>query len=376
MRFTQVFEDLEEFVGIYRECISREGMLLHTDTLYHEGTVLVLEITLEESLSLIRGTAGVVSLMRGRPETDRRYSVVLEFLQLDDESQGFIDRLVERLENEGGDLFRLEDYVEEGRRGLRRPPSGEHRPPVIPESANEIPEQSTPEPSDDVAEWIESEAARKRRAPGSRLRWLLGVAASGALLAVAAVAVINGYPQLWMMRSADPGHQTTDDQVDPAAFSPRIPTANATIARQPTLSESTSADPTDPAANDNSSALATVIERIAWTEVGTSTLVTVEADGDLDEAAVGHFLMKDEPRHRVVLYLYGIGSDELAYRTDVGGDHLDAIRVWYHDDKVPVQLHIVLDLADIRVLASPPAVEGSRLLITLTTEDHPPGPGG
>jgi hypothetical protein len=369
MRFAQEFEDLEEFVEIYRECISRDGMLLHTDTLYQEGTVLVLDITLEKSLSLIRGTAGVVRLMRGRPETDRRYSVVLEFLQLDDQSLGFIERLIERLETEGGDLFHLENFVEEGRRGLRRPPSGEYTPPKIVDP----PEDSEPESSDEVAEWIKSESARARRRKGSRLRWLLGVAASGAVLAAAAVAVMNGYPQMWMMRSADPVVVAADRTVDRTAFSPRLPTPSSEPQAMPT--DSGLEIPTELPATEGPIA-ASMIEEIVWTAAEDSTVVTVEADGILDEAAVGHFVMKDEPRHRVVLYLYGIGTEDLAYRTEVGGDHLEAIRVWYHEDKMPVQLHIVFDLRNSLVSASPPVIEGDRLVITLRSEQEAaPGTG-
>jgi hypothetical protein len=369
MRFKQEFDDLEEFVGIYRECVSRDGMLLHTDTLYQEGTVLVLEITLEKSLSLIRGTAGVVRLMRGRPETDRRYSVVLEFLQLDDESEGFIDRLIERLETEGGDLFLLEDYVEEGRRGLRRPPSGEYTPPKIVEP----PEDSVPESSDEVAEWIKSESARARLPNRSRLRWLLGVAASGAVLAAAAVAVINGYPQLWMMRSPERFDGASDPTIEPAVFSPRMPTPTA---QQQAVPPETAPEASTEQQTADSPIPASAIQRIVWAAVEDSTVVTVEADGALDEAAVGHFVMKDEPRHRVVLYLYGIGSSGLAYRTEVGGDHLQAIRVWYHEDKVPVQLHIVFDLSDSRVSASAPTIEDDHLIITLRSEqDAVPGRG-
>jgi hypothetical protein len=85
----------------------------------------------------------------------------------------------------------------------------------------------------------------------------------------------------------------------------------------------------------------------------------------LDGAAVGHFLMSDDPQPRLIIYLYGIGSNGLAYRTEVEGSQLDAIRVWYHDDKSPVQLHIVLDFTHRGVVSRAPVIDGNRLLITL-----------
>lgn len=366
MRFTQVFEDLGDFVSTYRGRISREGMVLHTDALYQEGTVLALEITLEESLPLIRGTAGVVHLERRSPESESSYSVVLEFLQLDQDSQGFIDRLADRLESDGAELFSLDPYVIKGRRGTR--PSAPAPDPEAAGGDEDLPDPAEAEPVDDVEEWVRAEPAHRRRPPGRMVRWLLGIAASGAVIAIVVIAVVGGLPQLWMIPSIDPGPLPVASEIDVTAFTPRLPTRTPVIPKRTGIPTDTGTQTSTTIAP--SPTHATAIHTISWSDGDRATLVSIVADGPLDEAAVGHFLMTDDPKHRLVLYLYGIGSSGLDYRTSVAGPRLDAIRVWYHDDKTPVQLHIVLDLASDRVLASAPLIEGNLLLVKLTEQQR------
>jgi hypothetical protein len=198
-------------------------------------------------------------------------------------------------------------------------------------------------------------------------RWLLGVAASCAVIVGLAALGAGIWPQIRAPRATPPG-----------PFAPFVPVAHGRIdVTAPPLS----ADPAAGSASDVEDPLAEPtthppslavqhgqagnIERVDWTESGRDTVVTVEADGVLDGAAVGHFLMMDDPQPRLIIYLYGIGSNGLAYRTEVGGRHLAAIRVWYHDDKTPVQLHIVLDFAHREVVSRAPVLDGNRLTITL-----------
>ena len=89
------------------------------------------------------------------------------------------------------------------------------------------------------------------------------------------------------------------------------------------------------------------------------------ADGRIDESSVKHFRMNEEPEPKMVLYLNGFGTGDLEYKTQVDGNQLAAVRVWYHEEKSPVQLHIVLDLASTDVVAFKPVVEGRRLVVTL-----------
>jgi hypothetical protein len=363
MQFHQVFGELDEFMATYQGAISREGMLLHSDVAYLEGTVLNIEILLEDTLPLIRGTAGVVKLVPADRSSRRKHTVVLEFLQLDEESDGFVDRLVTDLESTGVAPFSFYQYLEQGRRGVRRsqtsPFDDGFTPPPISVNADATSEASP-------ASAVESEDGSAL--PGSRggvvWRWFLGVAASCAVI-VGLVVVGSGiWPQLRAPRETPPGsyvavaHGRIDVTAAPLPREPGegvIPVADEPLAEQVAPSPATASRPGS-AAN---------IERVDWTESERTTEVTIQADGALDGAAVGHFLMLDDPQPRLIIYLYGIGSNGLAYRTEVEGGQLAAIRVWYHDDKSPVQLHIVLDFTHRGVVSRAPVIDGDRLLITL-----------
>jgi hypothetical protein len=179
-------------------------------------------------------------------------------------------------------------------------------------------------------------------------------------------------PQLWLASPPDPGPALVNSRYDrqPGIRPAPTPTPVATTqAIEPAPDETITSPSPGTAATP-----AILIKEVLWTDTERTTVVSVEADGPLDEAAVGHFLMRDEPQPRLVLYLYGIGSAGLAYRTEVDGERLDAIRVWYHQDKTPVQLHIVFDLAHEHVVASPPAIDGGRLVITLTSGEEAVSP--
>ena len=363
MRFHQVFDELVEFMATYRGAISREGMLLRSDTEYPEGTVLNIEILLEDTLPLIRGTAGVVKLIPSDPSSRRQFAVVLEFLQLDEESDGFVDRLVTDLESKGATPFSFYQYLEQGRRGVRRsqasPFDGGFTPPPTSVNADDISEDTS-------APAVENDDGSAR--PGSRQRatwrWFLGAAASCAVV-VGLVVVGSGiWPRLRSPRETAPDSYVAvaRGRIDvTAAPLPEDPQEEASSVAEGPFAEQKFPSP----ATASRLAPAANIERVDWTESGLATEVTIQADGMLDGASVGHFLMSDDPQPRLIIYLYGIGSNGLAYRTEVEGDQLDAIRVWYHDDKSPVQLHIVLDFTHRGVVSRAPVIDGNRLLITL-----------
>jgi hypothetical protein len=363
MRFHQVFDELDEFMAIYRGAISREGMLLRSDTEYPEGTVLNVEILLEDTLPLIRGTAGVVSLVSSDPSSRHRYTVVLEFLQLDEESDGFVDRLVTDLESEGAAPFSFYQHLEQGRRGVRRSQASPFDDGFTPLPAPVIEDDFSEDATPPLVE-AEEESAIPDPTHSVVWRWFLGVAASCAVI-VGLVVVGSGiWPQLRGSRETTPDSYVAvaRGSIDvTAAPLPEDPGSGVVTDAEEPFSKQNAPPP----ATASRLASAANIERVDWTESGLATEVTIQADGMLDGAAVGHFLMSDDPQPRLIIYLYGIGSNGLAYRTEVGGSQLDAIRVWYHDDKSPVQLHIVLDFTHRGVVSRAPVIDGNRLLITL-----------
>jgi len=369
MRLSQAFDDLSEFVATYRGRISREGILLHTDTLYEEGTVLGIEITLTESLSLVRGTAGVVQLLKDRPETDKSYSAVLEFLQLDEDSEAFLSRLTERFEAEGAEPFCLDQYVVQGRRGIRRQ-SGSFRvvdvPMMADQSAGVVVESEHFDASaEETADADRRSAKRKRSRSRSWGRWGLAFATAAAVLATAAVVAYQVLPGLSPSSAAHPPPMmsTQASSIESDDHAVRHSPSSATMDHEEPVPNFE--DPPQPNANISGLPAATRLEAIDWHEAGTYTVVTMVADGSLDETTVRHYRMNEDGQSKMVLYLLGIGPGGISYKTRVDGRQLAAVRVWFHEDESPVQLHIVLDLAGQDVVAFKPVVEGHRLLVTL-----------
>lgn len=367
MLFRQVFDELDQFVSAYRGAISQEGMLLSSDIEYPEGTVLNIEIMLEDTFPLICGTAGVVKLVPDDQSDPQKHTAVLEFLQLDEESAGFVARLVNELESKGVAPFSFYQYLEQSQRGLRRPRRSDPLDDAVTPPPFSVSAEALPEPTSSSA--VESDIGSTAREPGHGAvwRWLLGVAASCVVIVGLAAAGAGIWPLIRAPRATPPGpfvasipvaHGRIEVTAPPL---PTDPVEQETSAAGDPLAERTTPAPSSSWRQGQAGS----IERIDWTDSGRSTVVTVEADGVLDGAAVGHFLMSDDPRPRLIIYLYGIGSNGLAYRTEVGGRHLDAIRVWYHDDKTPVQLHIVLDFAHPGVVFRAPVIDGDRLVISL-----------
>jgi len=370
MLLSQVFDDLNEFVATYRGLISRDGILLHTDTLYEEGTVLGVEITLSESLPLIRGTAGVVQLMKGQENSRAPYSAVLEFLQLDEESEAFLDRLTERFEAEGVEPFHLEQVVEKGRRGIRRQ-SGSFR--LVSGGLSD----AEMEPRSGAVDATDQAAGTGRHTdPGSRRStrpWLLVVAAIVVVVAGYRVA-IDQYgldPLAWLRHASDTGPpaRTQASVIEAERRTVDASSVTGSAAGVAVRDENEPDYPETPPEVEvevvSELPPATRIESIEWHEAGAYTVVTVEADGRIDDTLVRNFRMNEVPQSRMVLYLYGVGPGNLSYKTQVDGKQLAAVRVWFHEEKSPVQLHIVLDLASQDVVAFKPVVEGHRLVVTL-----------
>lgn len=371
MRVNQRFDDLNDLVADLRGRVGRDGMLLPTDQAYSPGTVLSLDISLAEDTPLIRGTAGVIQLLPSPPGQPRRHVAVLEFLELDQESEAFVGRLVARLSAEGAELFELERYVRHGRRGV-----------ADPRFASPAARVSTvadlPRPL--AGEGLGPGAAHGGRAV-RRAGWLWGVAAMlTAAVAAATVIALLGITAPPIVPGADPGPLlvatvgSPPDAAAPTWDDGLAPPAASSTAEVAVPNPGAAPHPPDavPPALTAQPPPATRVDRISWRRHGPTTIVTLDADGRLAERNVSWARIDGRPRPRIVLYLNGIGSGDLAYRTAVRGPLLEGIRVWCHDDTVPVQLHVVLDLTDPRVVTSTPIVDGRRLVVVL----QPPEDGG
>jgi hypothetical protein len=348
MQLRQVFEDLEDFVAAYRGKISREGLLLHSETLYPKGTVLEVEIGLADELVLIRGTAGVVRLGERATDTATEQVAVLEFLDLEDDSVSFIERLTDRFESEGIAPFRLADQVDRWRR-----PTGPIRYSESPQGGETAVPSSTAHRADREAVGgapAASDSARPRKA-GRRLRLALLVA--GLLLLAAAAVALALRPQLMNALPWSSTARTEATTAEPIVAS-AVPAPTVEVETQtPPPRQS----PTAP------SELANRVLQVSWQDTELASVVTLEANGLVDPQSVKHFRMVGSPGPRLVLYLDGFDPSDLSYRTQVDGPRLSSIRVWHHGDKS--QLHIVFDLTGPSVTASDPIVEANQVTVRL-----------
>jgi hypothetical protein len=303
--------------------------------------------------------------MRDPSGSGGRYRVVLEFLQLDDESEAFLRRLADSFEAESVEPFRLDRYVERGRRGIRRPPSGSFAAVSSPSPTSDQPAaHELPEETEHGPDPATSPLPAAARAGSARWLWRsLALVATVAAAGAATGFVIKIAAFLGRIPPIDPLPATAATAVHSEA---RLIPAHNSIRGQPATSPESALQPVAPPAVADAAALhPRRIQQVTWHDADEFTVVTVLADDIFQESEVRYFRMESGPQPRMVLYLYGFGPSDLEYRTEVGGKHLAAIRVWHHGDRNPEQLHIVLDLPGPEVMAYKPVVEGRRLLVTL-----------
>ncbi len=89
---------------------------------------------------------------------------------------------------------------------------------------------------------------------------------------------------------------------------------------------------------------ATRVVDISWRHTDGTTKVVIETDGAVSPARVRHFDMDNPPRF--VVRLLRIRQPYQPYELAVATPQLSRIRVGYHEERRPPELHIVLDLAD------------------------------
>jgi hypothetical protein len=362
MHFKLEFDDLNDLVVALRGRFGRDGMLLHTDAPHPAGTILELDISLAGDASLLHGTVGVIRLLEPPSDRPGGHLVVVEFLDLDADSEAFVGRLAARFEADGVELFRLDRYVRHGRRDFSEEVRPVTTPPGPGDAVSETPSQRLQGPL--LSPPGDPRPKTTRR---SKQAWVLG-----ALLAALVVILATS-------RFLSLGSTSTAPVVDHgiplgAAVGSPPDTAELPLRAEgtPSRDEAPSPRPAEPPQPQPTVHAATRLERITWRQGSARTAVVLEADGRILPDMVSHGRMESAPGPRVALYLAAIAAGDVAYRTEVSGPRLKAIRVWYHDDASPPELHVVLDLAGPGVTASAPQVDGRRIVVTLGS---PPGRG-
>jgi hypothetical protein len=66
-----------------------------------------------------------------------------------------------------------------------------------------------------------------------------------------------------------------------------------------------------------------------------------------------------------VLQLFGVSEAYTPYTTPVNGPRLSAVRAWYHGDRQPPELRVVLDLAATGVTVDDVRLDGDEAVVTL-----------
>jgi uncharacterized protein (TIGR02266 family) len=114
------FESIIDFVETQSVNISRTGMYLTTTEVVPVGTVLDIEVGLEDGMSLLKGKAEVV-----RVGTTPPHGLGVRFVELDAASQRLVDRIVEVNTQEGKRSTVPLDFANpDPARGGSGPPSG------------------------------------------------------------------------------------------------------------------------------------------------------------------------------------------------------------------------------------------------------------
>lgn len=94
------FDTVEDFMSEYSGDVSLGGMFIRTEEPRPVGSMIYLQFALKDGSTLIEGLGRVVHV--NEPGGDGEAGMGIEFLNFDDESQSFIEELVEgRLGDDG-----------------------------------------------------------------------------------------------------------------------------------------------------------------------------------------------------------------------------------------------------------------------------------
>ncbi|MCG6964077.1 MAG: PilZ domain-containing protein [Acidobacteria bacterium] len=226
--------------------------------------------------------------------------------------------------------------------------------------SRELADRETPPQASTSQAAIDYAPARPDEEPARGHSWLLQPATLVGVLAAAVLAI-------WVFSILRADHRNPAQLVAPPATTvssppPATPTqvAAAAVAASPSHALETPASqistplltptaaplPATPAARPTAAiaptATASRVVNISWRRTGLTTEVIIEANGRLVPARVRHFTMEDPPRY--VLRLLGIREPYEPFELAVDTPQVARIRVGFHEEKTPPELHIVLDL--------------------------------
>ncbi len=419
------FDTLREFREEMAPYLNHGGLFIKTDKPYARGTAVRFRFVMPEDFVLAQGT-GVVSSTR-TPEKDPELEpgMVVWFEEVERQSRGVIDELVDFHIAVGGEPFDIGlvagvagDIPTDALGGGATPPPG---PPTEEPRAQEAVPSPAPPPSCEVLpEWLsnvadehdidlslenlsEDEPPEISRAEppeptgqefevsmfnddGEPDRTPVRSPDEGSsdltitprddqkpprdlrvwLLAAAAVLLAISIGVWWLVfKPASPQIPETFAGPEQAAPTPH-PTAVAEEPGQPpSVEPGEVSEPRQdaPVIPPSATGPATRIVDVAVARVGDATVVDIRGNGDLSQDRLRVSLLDDPPR--VWLRIRGIETFYRPNEIAVGSPELSRIRVGHHPEDKPVSLWVVLDLADGSVVVRDTTVSGDTIRVSV-----------
>lgn len=423
------FESLSTFISTHSTNMSRGGMFLAVEEPPPVGTTLGFDLKLGDDFSLVRGRGEVVWAMPASEVGGSEAGMAVKFLALDDQSREFIDKMVDDVMAGGGEPFLLSKFLDQAGASFQQesapvqtamdfaepgtPAVTESEAPAVtePESpAEESVVPAAPVPPDwDVVQEAEPAPVggvdvgglptalpeTEGELTGSSKKWLwmvLTVVLLGAVgyagwkfLPSLVGALIGAGPEDESVASvvtetigevsesdagvpdpgALPGTEITQESEPPTQelesmdeADHQVPSDAAAAPPEPT------APPTQPPSEPATGARARAVDSISWSETpGGGLQVTISCDGRFPQESLRGEPLVNPPRH--VIRLRGIERPYPFGQLNPGHPLLATIRVGFHKDKRPPELHVVFDLATGGAAVTEVRVENNQVLVTV-----------
>ncbi len=388
------FSSVTSFADQYVANVSAGGMFIDCEEQYPVGTPLDFRLHLADGFDLIRGRGQVVWIRRKGDSGDGPPGMAIRFLQVEPQGRELIERMVEQHLREGGRPFRLSGEAPRRGTGLEIPDvepfhADDPEPAPIDPARADVFAPPVIGPFDDEEESLpppfSAEPVDDAPAEGSRMPWLVG----GAVIIV----VVLGFVGWRLLAPEVPTPEVSalvgrseggEDSGSGEAVRPETPagtfredgdasgagsgtgtppggpaagtpggTAVEGNRQEPGVAvtpagagEPAGTGAEEPAAEPVPEAHpATAVEHIELAGGAKGSTVTIRLDGPIAPERIRHFAMEDPPR-----YVIQLGGIVTAYRGEVAGGatpEVRGVRVGFHGERRPPELHVVLDLVDL-----------------------------
>lgn len=390
------FDRFSGFISEYSSNISQGGMFIRTLSSEPVGTILDFGFRLGDGYELIHGRGEVVWVREQDESPERPAGMGIRFLDLNLESRELIRMMVENFVQQGGTPF---DVAAEEVQAAPPPPDPVPEPalPTIQEHLPVLEPEEEPAPAapplaepparpegawpsfEPVFEPLPSQphsylssrpafAAAETPPPRHRRSWIFLV------LGLAVLAAL-GFTQQDRLRRllspAPPPPPAVPAAAPPPAGQPAVEPANVPVDSEPPAEISApeaSEVPPEPALAAGPAA--TRVQSITWEHIAGGTEIVVQGDGAIRSESYRHTRI-DGGAPRELIRLIGIQAAYPKSEIPVATLQVRRIRIGYHQETSPPELHVVLDLAGPRVQVTLLEEENRQLRIRLK-EPTPP----